>query len=86
MNRARLYVGYILGFWISGIAHQEALNDLLTKTLGGCFEVFAKYCRTSPKFTLTRQTAQQPPRLFASVRQCSRTLGYSLAIRFGGAR
>ena len=58
MKRTRLYVGYILGFRWEGIAHWEAINALLSKTLGGCFPSFASGCRKSPEFGAERQNAK----------------------------
>ncbi len=81
MRRARLYVGYTLGFWATVLSQQNAINTHAPKTLGECFPPFAGACRIAPAFTPARQTPKRTTRLFASVRQCSRTVGYRLATR-----
>ncbi len=57
MKRARLYVGYIFGFWESSTPQQDGVNDLSPKTLGGCFPACAGGCGISPESTPARQTA-----------------------------
>src|SRR5258707_10029313 len=49
MRRARLYVGYIFGFWRGSLAHWEAVNALSPKTLGVSFPSFADVSQKSPE-------------------------------------
>ncbi len=81
MTRARLYVGFIFGFWGNETPHWEATNTLLSKTLGGCFPAFAGVCRKSPESAPERQTAKPYSRTFTHIRRCSCALGYTV----GGA-